>query len=462
MAPLNRKQSGMALFLTLAVLTLVSIIAFGLVAISRTNLRTISNNSQNNQAYYLACTGIARARDELRTNYWWGTDEAKTFKVENSTYTVSVWAPSTNKDSFEKKWKVTSTGSVGGIKRKLTAWLELESFSKYAYFTEQESTPDRIIWMTDRDKIKGRVHTNGYFSIYSTPRFNDEVTSHNNSDSFYDAASRLYTIGATVNSDPSKFYHYYTGYNSDKPTALDDSKDFSFSGGFSELYLPADTGKVADKADNKIYQDADVKFLNSGNVEVTTKETYSYWVRERKDRSWVWVQRSAVRTETVTLPTTNLTLYIGGTVHIKSGTVKGKVTLATEGSIYIDGSVLYSDKEKDILGIISEKDIIVNTDPYTKKDFEINALLMSLNGSFYVYNYNYGIYRGTLKILGGLIQYNRGPVGTFNSTTGLVSTGYNKDYNYDSKLKNIPPPNFPTTGNIILLSIHDSAALDDR
>ena len=458
---IRKNQSGIALFLTLAVLTLISVIGFGLVAISRTNLRVISNNSNYNQAYYLAVIGIAKARNELRENYWWGTDEEKTFSADNGTYTVSIWAPSSNTDSFEKKWKVTSIGKIDGSKRKLTAWLESESFSKYAYFTEQESTPYQTIWMTDRDKIKGRVHTNGYFSIYSTPQFSDEVTSHNNSDSFYDAVSRLYTTGAVINSDPSKFYHYYTSYKNDIPVALDDSKDFSFTGGFSELYLPADTGKVADKADNKIYQDADVKFLNTGNVEVTTKETYSYWVRERRDRSWVWTQRQSVKTETITLPTANLTLYIGGTVHIKGGEVKGKVTLATEGSIYIDNSITYNDENRDVLGIISEKDIIVNTDPYTKKDIKIDALLMAINGSFYVYNYNYGIYRGTLKILGGLVQYSRGPVGTFNSDTGLVITGYNKDYNYDNKLKNIPPPNFPTTGNIILLSVQDSAALNN-
>lgn len=461
MMKLRKVQSGMALFLTLIVLTLISIIAFGLVAISQTNSRIMSNNSSYNQAYYLAYMGVARARDELRTDYWWGTNEDKTFTIDNNTYTVSVWAPSSNTDSIYKKWKVTSTGSIGETKRKLTAWLEPESFARYAYFTEKESTPEKIIWMTDRDKIKGRVHTNGYFSIYSTPKFSDEVTSYNTADSFYDAVSRLYTIGSVADSDPSKFYHYYTSYTTDKPIALDDSKDFSFTGGSSELYLPEDTGKVADKADNKIYQDADIKFLNTGNVEITTKETDSYWVRERIDGTWVWVERESVGVETVTLPTDNLTLYIGGTVHIKGGSLKGKVTIATEGNIYIDGSVIYNDKELDVLGIISEKDIIVNSDSGIKKDLEINALLMAINGSFYVNEYNTGSYRGTLKILGGLIQYSRGPVGTFNSSTGLIVTGYNKDYDYDDKLKNNPPPNFPTTGKIVLLSIHDSAAMNE-
>ena len=53
---------------------------------------------------------------------------------------------------------------------------------------------------------------------------------------------------------------------------------------------------------------------------------------------------------------------------------------------------------------------------------------------------------GTLAVLGGIIQKARGPVGTFNSTTGQTVTGYSKAYSYDPRLAMNPPPYYPTTG----------------
>ena len=59
---------------------------------------------------------------------------------------------------------------------------------------------------------------------------------------------------------------------------------------------------------------------------------------------------------------------------------------------------------------------------------------------------------GTLKVLGGIIQNARGPVGTFNSSTGEMITGYSKNYTYDPRLASNPPPYYPTTGQYERLS----------
>lgn len=56
--------------------------------------------------------------------------------------------------------------------------------------------------------------------------------------------------------------------------------------------------------------------------------------------------------------------------------------------------------------------------------------------------------RGCLRLSGGIIQEERGPVGTESSGWGgsLSRTGYLKRYDYDACAAELPPPYFPTTG----------------
>lgn len=106
------------------------------------------------------------------------------------------------------------------------------------------------------------------------------------------------------------------------------------------------------------------------------------------------------------------------------------------------------------LGLVSA-DIVIpkfpiapSTDPHT--NLEIDAVCMAgsrnVSGSFYVADYDTKTPKGTLKLIGGIIQKNRGPVGT------VGSTGYNKNYIYDTRMALNPPPFYPTTGTYERLS----------
>ena len=81
----------------------------------------------------------------------------------------------------------------------------------------------------------------------------------------------------------------------------------------------------------------------------------------------------------------------------------------------------------------------------TKPDVDLT------DGSFYAENYDSRSV-GTLKVLGGIIQKQRGPVGTLNGSTGQQSTGFNKNYIYDTRLSTNPPPFYPTTGQFERIS----------
>lgn len=106
------------------------------------------------------------------------------------------------------------------------------------------------------------------------------------------------------------------------------------------------------------------------------------------------------------------------------------------------------------MGLVA-RDVIIDDNAPT--DLTIDAVVLAggrntTSGSFYVNNYSSKQPTGTLHLLGGLIQKKRGPVGTFSSSTGQINSGYAKDYRYDPRLADDPPPFYPTTGTFERLS----------
>jgi Tfp pilus assembly protein PilX len=129
------------------------------------------------------------------------------------------------------------------------------------------------------------------------------------------------------------------------------------------------------------------------------------------------------------------------------GTLKGQVTLAAENYVYVTGDIKYKDSSTDILGLVGNNAVWV-WNPMDKNgdkllsgsDREIDAAILSVAHTFQVQNYRYTGKRGDLTIKGAIAQKFRGPVGT--SSGGVIVNGYNKDYNYDPRLKYTAPPKF--------------------
>ena len=442
------RQKGIALFLTLVVLTLISIIGFGLVSITNIHSRQVQEKQQSLEAYYLARMGISKSLDELKTNYWWATDAPYTYALATEDgdmtegYEVSIWAHPDNAIRTNKIWKVTSKGIYHGNQRLITAWLAPETFAVFAYFTDSEKMGTTTIWFWDKDELYGRVHTNGYFSVSGHPKYTDKVTSTNAGDSkYYDTTNRYYQGGKWY-SDPTRFFNYYSSYNYDSPIAKAgyESK-FSFAGGQPDIPLPTNTDSVKNAANKTYTYNTKLKFYDNGTVRVLNQNKITgQWSTEYVN-------------------TDLLTLHVDGKVYLEGGTLKGKCTVGCTGDLEIQNSLVYKDDKVDCMGVVAGNDIIVKTDPYTKKDLTLHMTMMALNGSFYVDKYSSGYPRGTLSILGGLIQYQRGPVGTFSG--GSISTGYSKNYRYDEKLKTSPPPNYPTTQNVVITAVKDHMALDE-
>lgn len=164
-------------------------------------------------------------------------------------------------------------------------------------------------------------------------------------------------------------------------------------------------------------------------------------------------------------------IYVDGKVGV-SGTVRGRVTLVSPNAIIILDNVKQATDPSvglcnDILGLFSGNNIVVADNllnapvnvtgstwktmrPVGNQDEYIHAVILALD-QFTVDDYNTGPTavedcsgtprgRGCLQITGGLIQKQRGAVGT------TAGTGNLKRYSYNACANTDPPPYFPTTG----------------
>lgn len=158
-----------------------------------------------------------------------------------------------------------------------------------------------------------------------------------------------------------------------------------------------------------------------------------------------------------------------------------QMTIATEGDVKISRDVKYEDvtcssvPTKDystgvvtpavcentdalnVLGIYTQSGEIVFANPTTGsgssttahglRNLTVHGVLMTSEKSVRVENHDRGGERGSIHLLGGIIENYYGPSGTFNSSTGLGTNGYGRSYTYDPRMySTVSPPYFPTIG----------------
>lgn len=164
-------------------------------------------------------------------------------------------------------------------------------------------------------------------------------------------------------------------------------------------------------------------------------------------------------------------IFVDGKVVV-SGVVRGRITIASTDNIIIGDDFRYATNPSagscaDIVGLFSGTDVVVADNAinspiqpsgsgtwYTYDDTRdefIDGIILALD-NFTAFNYNTGSTsaqpcgsttwgRGCLFLTGGVIQRQRGAVGTSGGT------GYLKRYDYDRCAYTDPPPYFPTTGH---------------
>jgi len=373
-------------------------------------------------------------------NEWKGSVDLDTDHMEGSgsleTYVQSSNNRPDDADLIEDSWSdynwnqfkvmLYITAEFQGKKITTEVMLENEAFSKYSYFSNAElSTSGTPIYFFTDDELSGPVHSNGTFRMAGTPTFNGYVTS------------------------PNDWIGYTGNPNSNDPDERHGSDDPQFNGGsnFNSSLSPTPDQSQLDR----IKSLADV-----GGFRITDPYTKLHFYTTEiagVPRTFadfgVWNGSYYAYQETIDMSTTNGIISSTGRVDI-SGEITGQITIHTEDDIEIDGDLTYYNDpidnpgSNDLLGLVSEEDVRIDQNAHTfkgSKDIDIQASIMALGDSFHVENYNWGSSRGEIRLLGGIIQNRRGPVGTFSGSG--VASGFSKDYQYDERLLVDVPPAFP-------------------
>jgi hypothetical protein len=427
-----QNQSGVSLVMAIVIGLLLSIVSYVTMNLVIGDSRVSTNQLANSQAFWLAEGGLEMAYHWLRFQNPppGGTAPFSQYNQMNAgagTYSVTIDPDDDNVSTYLKAYTITATGSVAGIDRKLSIHVGMTTFGRYAYLTGDEGSG--IIWFTSNDLIEGAMHSNDQIAITGSPTFMGKVTSTSNSfyqgNPFAPNFQQGYQLGVPPVTFPTLqdlINNYYASNNDQSPQLVIDAR-------FSK--------------------DAEVVFNSDGTI------TYSVWHYSGGTKIW------DVAPTTAGLSSLNGLIYVNGDVRVK-GQVNGQITLIATKEIYITDDILYIDSNANgtlapgttnSLGLISNDDIVVSNTTANQSNCRINGALLALGTSFTVENYSSGSPRGTLTIYGSLSQSVRGPVGTFGG--GGTQTGYNKDYHYDNRFIDTPPPYFPVTGQYAMYSWHD-------
>jgi hypothetical protein len=288
-----------------------------------------------------------------------------------------------------------------------------KSFSKYGWLTDNEGN----VFFIDGDTLWGKVHSNGNIHIDSDkwghhPTFMGKVT----------------TSGKV---DPTTNY-----------------ADFKVGGKAEEhvpeVPLPTNITEAIANASNRIIG-------LDGSLDNRNKEL---WVEIKPGTSgdndgyaiiWKGANFSGAKVDSMTLSdASEKVIYSSQTVHVK-GTLDGQLSIASGVNVKIEGNTVYErppdpntqiagssvNSTKDVLGLISNGDVQISDDFHG--NLYINAAIYAGQGSFGAENYNTRAAEGTIYLIGSICQKDRGAVGTFNSGTHTLKTGYLKHYRYDNR-----------------------------
>ena len=415
-----------------AMLFLVSglVIVSGIIQMTNTNRtevlpeRTAIHFSEQ-QARNVASSLIDNAIQNLLVDMEW-TDDISITTANGASGTLYMTQPDPDD---EYRVLLTSYGTYGGYQAEIEVLMQRDSFSRYAYFTDSETFApplDHIkIWWWNDDQITGPVHTNGTFSMSGSPTFNGFVSSPND------------WVGYTGNEyshDPA------TRHGSDSP---------NFNGG-TNFSLTKTKDLPGPQQINLLKSEATLTFGADSDVEFYTDLFGEGYVKVKDDGcNDILFCYDHYKLSNYANPDGGVVISVDGHANVK-GDVKGMVTLHARDDINIMGDIRYDTDPRidststDLLGLVSEEDVEIDYNAQKDEgsyDLTIHASIMALGTSFEANGYNTGSPRGTLNLLGGVIQRNRGPVGTFSG--GSVSTGYTKNYVYDTRLQKTIPPSFP-------------------
>ncbi|KKW42716.1 MAG: hypothetical protein UY92_C0004G0052 [Candidatus Magasanikbacteria bacterium GW2011_GWA2_56_11] len=135
--------------------------------------------------------------------------------------------------------------------------------------------------------------------------------------------------------------------------------------------------------------------------------------------------------------------------HLTVGAGRFPSSPANYRNIYLPGNITYAAVSQDVLGLITQGDIVIPHD--VPETMTVQAALLSQYGKIYR-PYYYQDERDSLTIFGSQISYNGSGYKYVNGWGNVVSGFVNTNHMYDANLKYYPPPGFPVENTYEMIS----------
>jgi len=437
--------------------------------------------------YWAKCTNVppiatgvpAPINNPAPTTRLWrsvsGTTDAR-FSIEllpaNGAAACDSTKPETTMlDSRSGTFRIRSTGESRGVRRSIVSTFRRSSFLDYLYFTDYEtSDPLTYTSATDRtnaasqcvkyraaraswcrnitffgfDKIKGPLHTNDDLLTCGSPDFGVDQ---NDAIEISGPASDGWTQGTGSSCDDgTPDFNGTVRWPAPTlavPTSNQKLKTFALAGGY---VFYGKTIIVFNDATNKL----DVTYYDktTGVKKVESMDPPGNGVIYIDENAKLGGCSPAIDGPLEQ----DYAEGNGCAVAYVKGKYSSSMTIGSASDIVVAGNL---ERVGDtVMGLVAQNFVRVKhgvrscpnaTYPdrcETFPNMKIQAAILTLQHSFIVDNYDQGGTVGALTVDGAIAQRFRGPVGTFNPDTGNASTGYTKDYNYDSRLRYRSPPFF--------------------
>ena len=423
MTNISQNKGCALVFSMLFLFTVISFISVYIFSIA--NGSVIAHRTVNEiEAYYVADAGLVDAYERITqagintiptTSTYIpspATDNGVySFGAGTGNYKVSI----VYSNSPRTTYTITSTGTFHGVSKTLRLQMIGASVSKYAYWSNTESSPiyGDLWWMTGMITT-GPVQTNGTLNIYGNPVF----------------------VGPVTQAGPS--IDYYPGSGSNPNEIFTDGLTLDSP----QINLPAQATlgaiyTVANDGSGLVLTGPSIIFFNAnGTLTVTNaKAGYNNTTIQPPANGVIYVQSSSPSAA-------------DGNVTVQ-GTVSGQLTVASDQNIYVSGSVSYNKDPRDqgnvnstdMVGLVANQNITILS-ATAPASLEMSGVMVALQGSFQVDNYWVGG-KGNMDQFGSLVNNYCGPTGVFDPGSGTLYGGWNQIQSYDPRLATIAPPGFP-------------------
>ena len=417
------------LIVAYSVVTVILILIAAYVARSVAEMRTAQREGNSSAALAAAESGIDYGFTWLKAQ---PSPPAGTTPIVNPTitgvpkpalttgaYTVTIVPNAGNPTNWPKKYEIVSVGTSGDSTRTVYYEVQRDTFAKNIWFTNTESYGGTDVWFVTNDTLDGPVHTNDSFNISGDPQFPDLIDPHPTEQH-----------GSSIN---------YMHPGDDNPYF---AQPVDFNVATIDMPVEATALRNAAASGGRVFTGTTSITLNAnGTMNVTNANGgYNNTNMAIPANGAIFVQNR--------IQGWHIAEYGDVSVH---GTLNGRLSIGANDDVIIAGNIQYNSNPQtnpnstDALGLVAEGDVVILQGACpTNGNLTIQASVMAMANSFYLENWTSSM-KGNLNVYGGITQNQRGPVGTFNTRTNTKASGFSKNYVYDRRMRDAPPPYFPDT-----------------